>query len=296
MRKASCAERRERSPQGYYVSPSINLLANHDPKSVYQHSEIFGPNVAILACDDIDKAIDIANSSGFGLVCSIFTKDQTIYKRVFDDARVDWSTGTARRMERVRNFHSVEIRKSGNDRASGHLAIQYCSVPVACLEDQTQLAQAHVMPGMDFEVTKITRRLDEKSDLIFLFVVVLLAAAVVMFEAFRFLNSSPSRENEVVVFDVNPGQSFRAVAQRLKDQAFITDLFMFRVYAKLTRADQNMRVGNHALSRNMNPGQILRILKSGKSSSARSRFVKVNTCMRSLPNSKRRDLVRPLSF
>ena len=39
----------ERTPKGHYVSPSIHLVAKPDPKSVYQKSEIFGPNVCPLS-------------------------------------------------------------------------------------------------------------------------------------------------------------------------------------------------------------------------------------------------------
>ncbi len=63
----------ELDPTGHYVTPSINLVTRFDPKSVYQKSEIFGPNVAVYKFDDFDEALDINNAPGFGLAMSLFT-------------------------------------------------------------------------------------------------------------------------------------------------------------------------------------------------------------------------------
>jgi succinylglutamic semialdehyde dehydrogenase len=41
--------------------------------------------------------------------------------------------------------------KSGNDRASAHFAIQYCTVPVASLEDPTAFDPTKVLPGMNLD-------------------------------------------------------------------------------------------------------------------------------------------------
>ncbi|MEL4383057.1 aldehyde dehydrogenase family protein, partial [Shewanella algae] len=66
---------------GYYVTPSINIVEKFDPKSVYQKSEIFGPNVAVYKVSDFDETMMIHNSSGFGLSGAIFTKDRSLYER-----------------------------------------------------------------------------------------------------------------------------------------------------------------------------------------------------------------------
>jgi succinylglutamic semialdehyde dehydrogenase len=41
--------------------------------------------------------------------------------------------------------------KSGNDRPSAHFAIQYCTVPVASLEDSTPFDSTKMVPGVTFE-------------------------------------------------------------------------------------------------------------------------------------------------
>ncbi|MEK6555812.1 MAG: succinylglutamate-semialdehyde dehydrogenase, partial [Bdellovibrionota bacterium] len=42
------------------------------------------------------------------------------------------------------------MNKSGNDRPSAHFAVQYCSVPVASLEDETQFDAQKLFPGIQY--------------------------------------------------------------------------------------------------------------------------------------------------
>jgi succinylglutamic semialdehyde dehydrogenase len=139
------------SHQGHYVTPSINLVKEYDPKSVYQKSEIFGPNVSVFKVDDFEQALEINNSTGFGLVTALFTKDKKLYEKALLEARVglvNWNRTTNGASSKL-PFGGMG--KSGNDRPSGDLAIQYCTVPVASLEDHTQGLPAKLMPGLSFE-------------------------------------------------------------------------------------------------------------------------------------------------
>lgn len=137
--------------QGYYVTPSIHLVPEFDPQSVYQKSEIFGPNVAVYKIDDFDQALEINNSSGFGLVMALFTKDRSLYEKALLEARVgllNWNRTTNGASSRL-PFGGMG--KSGNDRPSAHYAVQYCTVPVASLEDMHPYDPQAQLPGMEFE-------------------------------------------------------------------------------------------------------------------------------------------------
>lgn len=136
---------------GYYVTPSINIVKSFDPKSVYQKSEIFGPNVAIFTTDSFDEALAINNSSGFGLVASIFTKNRALFERAVIEAQVGQLN-----LNRATNGASSRMpfggmNKSGNDRPSAHYAVQYCTVPVSSLEDESAFTGSNMPPGLNFE-------------------------------------------------------------------------------------------------------------------------------------------------
>ncbi len=141
----------ELSHQGHYVTPSIHLVTKPSEKSVYQKSEIFGPNVAVYKVSDFDEALSINNSSGFGLVMALFTKQKELYKKSLLDAKVGLVN-----LNRTTNGASSKLPfggllKSGNDRPSAHFAIQYCTIPVASLEDEQPYNPEALLPGLNRE-------------------------------------------------------------------------------------------------------------------------------------------------
>ena len=58
---------------GAVCQPAI--LADVDPSMRVSCDELFGPAVAITRFDDIDEAINMANSTNYGLSAGIFTQD-----------------------------------------------------------------------------------------------------------------------------------------------------------------------------------------------------------------------------
>ena len=59
--------------EGAMVEPAI--LAEVDPDMKISRDELFGPAVAVSPFDDIDKAIELANDTRYGLSAGIFTQD-----------------------------------------------------------------------------------------------------------------------------------------------------------------------------------------------------------------------------
>lgn len=138
--------------KGHYVTPSIHLVSQYNEKSVYQKSEIFGPNVAIYRSSDFDEAMNLVNSTGYGLVMALFTKNRALYDEALLRANVgllNWNRTTNGASSRL-PFGGTG--KSGNDRPSAHFAVQYCSVPMANLEDPTPYDPTKKLPGIEFEV------------------------------------------------------------------------------------------------------------------------------------------------
>lgn len=144
--KAFDAER-----EGYYVTPSICLVQEFREDSVYQKSEIFGPNVAIYSVDRFEDALKINDSTGFGLSMAVFSKNRELYEEALKRSRVgilNWNRTTNGASSRL-PFGGRG--KSGNDRPSAHFAVYYTTVPVASLEDTTPFELKGVPPGMNFE-------------------------------------------------------------------------------------------------------------------------------------------------
>jgi acyl-CoA reductase-like NAD-dependent aldehyde dehydrogenase len=64
----------KRLDPGYFYAPT--LLTNVDPDSEIAQQEIFGPVLAVIAFDDDDDAVRIANNSIYGLAGAVFSADQ----------------------------------------------------------------------------------------------------------------------------------------------------------------------------------------------------------------------------
>jgi len=70
----------ELSPQGYFVEPRMYGPVPRDHRLAYE--EVFGPVLAVIPFDDEDDAVALANSTQYGLVAGIWTRDNARALRV----------------------------------------------------------------------------------------------------------------------------------------------------------------------------------------------------------------------
>ncbi|WP_226528976.1 alpha-ketoglutaric semialdehyde dehydrogenase GucD [Metabacillus niabensis] len=68
---------------GFFVRPAVFENVNSD-MSIAQE-EIFGPVLALMKVDSLEKAIDVANDSKYGLSASIFTRNISSFLSFIDD-------------------------------------------------------------------------------------------------------------------------------------------------------------------------------------------------------------------
>lgn len=128
----------EREKKGFYVSPSIHRIDNPDAKSVYQTTEIFGPDVALYCVEDLQQAAEIINLTRHGLCASIYTGARENYLRLADDARVGllhWNRPTT---ALAYMLPYGGIKQSGNARPMGSFAGYQCTYPLSSLESEKQ--------------------------------------------------------------------------------------------------------------------------------------------------------------
>jgi succinylglutamic semialdehyde dehydrogenase len=122
--------------QGHYVSPSVYYLKKPNVKGKFIQEEIFGPNCFFIPYDNIEEAIQIANSTEYGLAASIFTRDQSIYQlclRDIDSGLLNLNRSTVGATARL-PFGGV--KSSGNHHPAAVSMIDACVSPVATLETQ----------------------------------------------------------------------------------------------------------------------------------------------------------------
>lgn len=148
---------------GYFCSPGVMLVdrfTREGPPDALAASgaplpgpgcdiEVFGPFLRVSIADSLDDALEQANATRFGLVCSIFTRDSAAIEHFLAAARagcLNVNTGTAGANSRL-PFGGLGL--SGNHRPAGAFSLDYCAYPAAGMLEHGPAATLH--PGMKFD-------------------------------------------------------------------------------------------------------------------------------------------------
>jgi succinylglutamic semialdehyde dehydrogenase len=123
-------ERDEAGPA--FVRPGvIDISRAEDVPDV----ESFGPLLQLKRVPDFDAAVEQANNTAFGLVAGLLSDHRALYEHFYQHARaglINWNKPTTGASSRL-PFGGVGL--SGNYRPSGAFAVDYCTYPVASLEE-----------------------------------------------------------------------------------------------------------------------------------------------------------------
>lgn len=95
-----------------------------------------------------------------------------------------------------------------------------------------------------------------------------LISAVIVFlglQVFLFTAVPIGTAEHQVVFEVREGAPFGVVAAELSQLGLVRSSLGLKIFARLTGADQRIKVGEYALNKGMAPSEIVSILSSGKS-------------------------------
>jgi acyl-CoA reductase-like NAD-dependent aldehyde dehydrogenase len=126
------------SYSGNYVTPSIcfsrETSVEQVRKSIYQQTELFAPNVAIIGVTELEEAIGQANATQYGLIASVFSQNQSIYEKCLHELEVglvNWNQST---LNVSPHLPFGGLKKSGNHFITGLSGTLSCSYPVSSLE------------------------------------------------------------------------------------------------------------------------------------------------------------------
>jgi len=136
--------------EGHYVNPTIHYLEEKSVKksNPFTQEEIFGPNCTFTPYDDIERAIEIANISDYGLAASIFTQDQDIYKlclRDIDSGIINLNRSTVGASSRL-PFGGV--KNSGNHHPAAVSMVDHTVSTVASLETMDNSSSMDDVKGL----------------------------------------------------------------------------------------------------------------------------------------------------
>ena len=125
---------------GWFVGPGLVEVPRFDRAA---DCETFGPLAQLSVVRSLDEAITQANATDFGLVASVFSRDEVTWRACADGLRVgclNRNTGTAGASSRL-PFGG--LGRSGNLRPAGSFGVDLGAYPLAMLEDR---GGATVMP------------------------------------------------------------------------------------------------------------------------------------------------------
>ncbi len=101
--------------RGYYVKPTV--FADVDNTMTIAREEIFGPVLSILAYDSLDRAVEIANDTDFGIAAYISGQDEDILRALIPRLRAGQVIVNTAPADPMAPFGGY--KKSGNGREWG---------------------------------------------------------------------------------------------------------------------------------------------------------------------------------
>ena len=138
---------RPRGLDGCYATPSLHFVAERRGGS-YERDELFGPDLAVYPASSEEEAVEIANTTDYGLAASVHTASEAAFdrcQRALACGVVNWNAPTVGASGRL-PFGG--LKRSGNHRPAALWSTLYCADPVAVLRGEPTLDRAKLAPGI----------------------------------------------------------------------------------------------------------------------------------------------------
>ncbi len=126
------------------LTPGLWLLNDH----AMSDQEHFGPLLTASLAEDLDEAIEVANRTKYGLAAGLLSDDPSAYRHFASRVRagiINWNAPTTGASGKL-PFGGTAA--SGNHRPSGYFAADYCSYPVASIENLELTTPSNLPPGL----------------------------------------------------------------------------------------------------------------------------------------------------
>ncbi len=96
-------------------------------------------------------------------------------------------------------------------------------------------------------------------------VYILSAVLFIGYHELRHYARTPAKSTfEPTMITIHSGQPFQSVIRNLHEKEVINDLFKFKLYSRLNKADRDIKAGHYLLSPDMSPQKIIEVLVQGK--------------------------------
>lgn len=113
--------------------------------------EIFAPFLQVYRYQNFDQALMLANKSRYGLAAGLLSDNADHYQQFYHTIRaglINWNRPTT---GAAGNLPFGGIGRSGNHRPSAYFAADYCSYPIASMEQPLLTTPEQLLPGIDLE-------------------------------------------------------------------------------------------------------------------------------------------------
>ena len=138
-----------RGLDGCYVSPTVHFVQQRRG-TAYEREELFGPDLSVYPAASEEEALEIANSTDYGLAASVHTRSEQTFdrcQRALACGVVNWNAPTVGASGRL-PFGG--LRRSGNHRPAALWSTLYCAAPVAVMRGDPELDKKKLAPGISW--------------------------------------------------------------------------------------------------------------------------------------------------